>query len=157
MITLKRCLFRNPKDIEKLYSFTKFDALVENIIIHSANEDVKRKTAEGIITILELDELVLKQKGIDIPTSFFFQLLCEEKLFSLLRSEIKTSENAYTFFELASSILLQMSKIGNAPELDGRRIPRVAEELHELLVSQKITEVTESDFDSVLAGSMKML
>ena len=102
MIVIKRCLFRNPSDVQLLYDFRDFDALIENITINSPNEDVKRKTAEGIITILELDEVILRQKAMMIPTSFFFNLLCEEKLFSLLNKEGTSMSNSYVFFELSS-------------------------------------------------------
>lgn len=151
----RNCIITNPADITKLYAFGSMEALIDRLIIFHKNDMVKKEAAKGIINFLELDDIILKTKGLQAPTIFFYGELLDQKLPSLIAMNIGPDQNAYTFFELSTEILRQVSKFGNTVEQ--LQVHKIAETLYQEMINRPILEHTENEFDSILAGGMKLL
>ena len=63
--------------------------------------------------------------------------------------------NAYSYFEICTVILIKANELGN---LESKvKVADIGNTLYSVLISREILEQNEEDFDSVLAGCIKLL
>jgi len=64
--------------------------IIDNLVIFSENEQIKKKTGEGINKLLALDDSFIK-RGMDPITFFFYDEIVKKKLHTLLTMNLPTT------------------------------------------------------------------
>ena len=155
MTLIDEVLSITPKQAEKFFKFQKFDQLIDKLLIHHSNEQIKNIFSQGLDKIMALDSVIAKEKIGALPTYFFYDKFLQDKFSIIMKSPRNNAVNNYKYFQLCNSVLYSLRNIQNSAE--SKKVWLLVSQIHELIINEKHFEERDDEFDSVLAGSFLLL